>query len=75
LGAEVGRYLALEREEINQDTTKVHNEELHGLCSALYSRIEKTGDGRGKVTLMRKPEEKVHLGDLDVDGRMTLNGF
>jgi len=31
--------------------------------------------GGGKVALLRKPEEKVHLGDFDVDGRMTLNGF
>jgi len=31
LGAEVGRYLGLEREEINQDWRKVHSEELHGL--------------------------------------------
>jgi hypothetical protein len=67
--------LSLEREKINQDWRKVHSEELHGLCSTLYNRIEKTGDGRGKVALMKKPEEKVHLGGFDVDGRMTLNEF
>jgi len=35
-------------------------------------RLEING---GKVALLRKPEEKVHLGDFDVDGRRTLNGF
>jgi len=67
--------LGLEREEINQDWRNVYSEEFHGLCSTLYNRIEKIGDGWGKVALMRKPEEKVHLGDFDVDGRMALNGF
>jgi len=72
------------KEEVAGDRRRLHNEELHNLCTSLnIIRVIKSrrirwaehaarmGDMRNAYKIwVRKLEGKSHLEDLDVDGRI-----
>jgi hypothetical protein len=75
------------RKEVTGELRKIHDEELHNLYSSpnisrviksrwngmvkLVARMREKRDG---VLAVAKLEERDHLEDLDVHGRITLTG-
>ena len=80
------RIFGPKRDEVTREWRKLHHEELNDLYSSpnivrvIKSRImrwaghvARMGEKRGAYrVLVRKPEEKNHLLDQDVDGRIIL---
>jgi hypothetical protein len=79
------RIFGLRKDEVTVGWRKLHNEELHNLCSSLYiikmiksrrmrwaGHVARMGKKNARRILFGKPKRKGHWEVLDVGGRIIL---